>query len=66
MIETQQPQTTLAERQEHIHRFITRWKAERKKADQAHEAWVKTPEFATIVNKLKERNAANGISTPGL
>ena len=66
MTETQQPQKTLAERQEHIHRFTTRWKAERKKADEAFEEWIKTPQYKAMINNLKEKNVGRGIPTPGL
>jgi hypothetical protein len=66
MIKTEQPRKTPAERQAHIDHFITRWKAERKNADEAFEERIKTPEYKAMINKLKEANAVRGITTPGL
>ncbi|AUD05437.1 hypothetical protein GCM10028818_53460 [Spirosoma horti] len=59
-----QPNLTPQERQANVSKLIDRWKERKKLSEEETQARVRTPEYQDILKKLRERNAAKGITIP--
>lgn len=57
---------TEEERQAHVARFLKRWKEEKQETEAEAKAFAATAEYKEILKQLKERNAARGITIPGV